>query len=344
MRILMTEPDDSVEIRSERLAFGQDESEANFREVRNGRALVRRVKGRLEIDGAPFIGDAIRFRAVEPLLDAGERARTSIRTGKFEVRGDVVVRLHRSGLQVINVVPLEDYLAAVLGSEMPVSFPPEALKAQAVAARTYALHKKLAAYGQPYHLGSSVLHQVYGGVHREDPRSLEAVLATRGQVLTYELSPIEAYFHASCGGHTETGRDALSRDLPYLQSVKCGCGKVRASHWSLELTEAEVERALGPIESLDVSSRTGSGRARRVSLGRGRSVDAVSFRQKLGYTKVKSLDFEVKGSGTLVFEGRGYGHGAGLCQWGAKVFADGGWEYRRILSHYYPGTELQRLY
>lgn len=344
MRIAMSEPGDSVEIRAEGLLFGQDAEDTLFRDVRTGRVVVTRVKGRLQIDGAPFIGEAVRFRAREPSVDAGVRARPSIHAGKHEVRGDVVVRLHRSGLQLINVVPLEDYLAAVLGSEMPASFPSEALKAQAVAARTYALHKKLAAYGQPFHLGSSVLHQVYGGVNREDPRTLEAVQATRGQVLTFELSPIEAYFHASCGGHTASGREALSRDLPYLKSVKCGCDQVRASRWSLELSSAEIEKVLGPIESLGISGRTESGRAQRVSLGRGRSVDAVSFRARLGYTKVKSLDFEVKGTRTFKFEGRGYGHGAGLCQWGAKVSADAGWEYRRILSHYYPGTDLQQLY
>src|SRR5919204_152232 len=91
-----------------------------------------------------------------------------------------------------------------------------ALKAQAVAARTYALHKKLEAYDEPYHLGSSVLHQVYGGLRREDERTRAAVEATRGEVLTWELQPIEAYFHAACGGHTEEGLPALSRDLPYL--------------------------------------------------------------------------------------------------------------------------------
>ena len=83
--------------------------------------------------------------------------------------GDVVVRLYKEGLQLINVIPLEDYLSAVLGSEMPTSFPLEALKAQAVAARTYALQKKLEAYGSPFYMGSSVLHQVYGGVNQRGP-------------------------------------------------------------------------------------------------------------------------------------------------------------------------------
>ena len=99
-------------------------------------------------------------------------------------------------------------MAAVLGGEMPVAFPMEALKAQAVAARTYALQRKIEALGQPVHLGSSVLAQVYGGVNRENPRTRAATAATAGQILTFQLAPIEAYFHASCEGNTETGLDA----------------------------------------------------------------------------------------------------------------------------------------
>src|SRR4029079_3418898 len=107
------------------------------------------------------------FRAGAETSDAGVPGSVPIRAGASQVRGDGVLRPYRDGLQLINVIPLEDYLAAVLGSEMPVSFPLEALKAQAVAARTYALQKKLETYGAPFHLGSSVLHQVYGGFNRE---------------------------------------------------------------------------------------------------------------------------------------------------------------------------------
>jgi stage II sporulation protein D len=265
------------------------------------------------------------------------------------MRGDVVVRIHRGQLQLINVIALEDYLVGVLGGEMPKSFPLEALKAQAVAARTYALHKKLEAFGQQVHLGSGVLSQVYKGLKSEDRRTREAVEATRGLVLTYELTPIEAYFHASCGGRTESGSDALGRDLPYLQSVDCPCAKMPVSHWNLTLRASEVEAALGRGGvrggSLAVVARSQSGRARRIQLAPGRSLDAVSFRERLGYDRVRSLSFDVtrRGDG-FALVGRGYGHGAGMCQWGAKAFADEGWGFREILAHYYPGTELQVLY
>jgi stage II sporulation protein D len=264
----------------------------------------------------------------------------------MEVRGDVVVRLYKDRLQLINVIPLEDYLAAVLGSEMPVSFPLEALKAQAVAARTYALQKKLEAYGSPFHLGSSVLHQVYGGLHREDERTRTAVLATRGEVLTYELSPIEAYFHSSCGGHTESGQAALGRELPYLQPVECPCGRLPASRWNATLSDAELQVALGDSpDGFRITSRTATQRVNRVTTASGASLDGATLRRKLGYTRLKSLGFDVERTTSgWRFSGRGYGHGAGFCQWGAKALADDGLAYRDILLHYYPGTELQQLY
>ena len=225
MRIAMSETRGEVRVSGRGLAFGADSEDATFHSLGSQQVKVRRKGRKLELNGAPIVGDSVRFRAGVPasgaqVQDAGVPGDEPLRAGDMEVRGDVVVRLYRDGLQLINVIPLEDYLTAVLGSEMPTSFPPEALKAQAVAARTYALQKKLDTYGSAFYLGSSVLHQVYGGVNREDPRTRAAVEATRGEVLTYELAPIEAYFHASCGGRTESGWAALQRDLPYLRSVE----------------------------------------------------------------------------------------------------------------------------
>ena len=346
MRIEMGDARDEVRLVGEALGFGLDVEEGRYTPGPGGRAVVRIVNGRLDIDGAPWPETSVRFRAGEGAHDAGVPGHSGISANGFEVRGDVVVRAHRGRLQLINVIPLEDYLAAVLGSEMPKSFPLEALKAQAVAARTYALQKKLEAYDQPWHLGSSVIHQVYGGVEREAPRTRAAVEATRGEVLTWDLQPIEAYFHASCGGHTETGGQALGRDLPYLRSVPCPCGALPASRWQATLSANELRNALGVRSNeLRVTRRTRTGRVDLLSAG-ARTFDAATFRRKLGYMRVKSLEFELKPGpdGELRFVGRGFGHGAGLCQWGAKALADQGREYREILSHYYPGTELQTLY
>lgn len=344
VRIAMGERDE-VQLSASGLGHGADDEAAELVAVPGGRATVRLSRGRMTLNGAPVVGDAVRFRAGAASWDAGVPGSEPIRVGALAVRGDVVVRPHRGALQLINVIALEDYLLGVLGSEMPKSFPEEALKAQAVAARTYALHRKLETYGQPYHLGAGVLSQVYGGLRAEDPRTRAAVEATHALVLTYELAPIEAYFHASCGGRTEAGADALSRDLPYLAPVECPCGKLPASRWELTLAGAELDRTFGGKAKPAVVSRSRTGRARRVGLSPGRVVDAVTFRERVGYKRVKSLAFQVDQQGEQVrLTGRGFGHGAGLCQWGAKALADEGWDFRRILAHYYPGTELQVLY
>lgn len=346
MRIAMGDAQGEVRVRGRGLTFGSDTEDASFSPLQRDDVVVRRRGGRLELDGAPLIGAAVRFRATQVPSDGGDGGTLALRAGDMQVRGDVVVRLYKDGLQLINVIALEDYLAAVLGSEMPVSFPLEALKAQAVAARTYALQKKLETYGAPFHMGSSVLHQVYGGLNREDARTRAAVEATRGEVLTHELAPIEAYFHASCGGRTESGWDALQRDLPYLKAVDCPCGRLPASRWSATVSDAELRAALGQSpEGFRVTGRTATHRVNRVVTAAGASLDGVLLRRKVGYTRLKSLDFDVEHArGQWTFTGRGYGHGAGLCQWGAKALADGGRTYRDILQHYYPETELQQLY
>jgi stage II sporulation protein D len=168
-------------------------------------------------------------------------------------------------------------------------------------------------------------------------------------VLTYNLEPIEAYFHASCGGRTESGLAALSRDLPYLRPVDCPCGKLRESHWELDVSHRELRTLLGLDHEVSVSmgARSETGRVKTLRLGGGSTLDATTFRQKLGYTKLKSLWFDVDANGhsdPVRITGRGYGHGAGLCQWGAKLYAEAGWNYRQILMHYYSDVELQRLY
>lgn len=337
VRIAMGEQQGQVVLCGKALTYGQDAEDVAFTPLDASCATVRRDGRRLLLDGEPVAGDSVRLRA------------EGIRVGHLEVRGDVVVRLRGERLLLINVIPLEDYLAAVLGAEMPITFPEEALKAQAVAARTYALKKKLEAYSADYHLGSSVLHQVYGGLQHEDARTHAAVEATRGEVLTFDLEPIEAYFHASCGGRTESGLSALGRDLPYLQPVECPCGSLPTSRWTVTLPLSEVGAAAGDkaASAFEVVARSRTGRARTIRVGPNRTVDAVALRQRLGYTRLKSLSFEAAqdaGSNEVHLTGRGYGHGAGLCQWGAKVLSDRGWSYRQILEHYYPGAELQQLY
>jgi stage II sporulation protein D len=342
MRIAMGEATGEVTVSASALAWGADAEEAVFTALPTGRVVVRMGKTGLELDGQP-VGDTLRIRvenAPEGVVES-----PPIRAGSFEVRGDVVVRVTRGGkLQLINVIPLEEYLVAVLGSEMPSWFPDDALRAQAIAARTYALQRKLETYGQPFHMGSGVLDQVYGGLKREDPRAKAAVLATRGEVLTYQLLPVEAYFHSSCGGRTASGTEALGRDLPYLKPVDCPCGR-KGRPWQVVLGLSDLKAAgLSDPSTVRVAARTPTGRVQRLA-SRSGMLDGVSFRRRIGYEKVKSLAFNVEQNrGEVKITGRGFGHGAGMCQWGAEGLAEEGWAYRRILEHYYPGAEIQRLY
>ncbi len=338
MRIAVGPESAKVQLEGQSLRVGADSDEAVFEPFAASRVTLTLVGGKLHVEGEPSPASALRFRS-------GQDGSGVIQVNGVRVKGDVVVLFGKTQLAAVNVLPLEDYLVGVLGSEMPRSFPLEALKAQAVAARTYALNKKLEQYGQPYHLGSSVISQVYKGLDVEDPVTREVVETTRGLVMTWQLQPIEAYFHASCGGRTETGIDALGRDLPYLQAVDCPCGRLPTSHWTLNLKTADL-KSLGGVKgtAVKVQGRSSTGRARRVEVG-ARSIDAVTFRERIGYMKLKSLNFEIeKSRDGWTVAGSGFGHGAGMCQWGARVYAEKGWDYRKILQHYYPGTELQTLY
>ena len=338
MRIAVGPESNKLVLEGEALRVGPDTDDAKYEAFAGTKVTITLVSGKLFVEGEATPAAALRFRS----LDDGSGA---ISVNGTRVKGDVVVVLGKSLLAAVNVVGLEDYLVGVIGSEMPNSFPTEALMAQAIAARTYALNKKLEQYGQPYYLGSSVISQVYKGLDVEDPRTRHAVESTRGLVMTWQLQPIEAYFHASCGGRTESGVDALGRDLPYLQPVDCPCGRLPTSHWTLQLKQGDL-KMFGAAQggAITVQGRSQTGRARRVEVG-ARSVDAVTFRERIGYMKLKSLSFEIQKSGEgWKVEGTGFGHGAGLCQWGARVYAEKGWDYRKILQHYYPGTELQTLY
>jgi len=306
-----------------------------------GRAEVALAAGELALDGEPLDAPAASFLAEGPIQVAG-----------LSLRGEVEVRRGPEGIDVVHSLPMEEYVAAVVEGEMPQRFPPEALRAQAVAARSFALAKKLEALseGRSWHLGATVLDQVYRA--GRDPRARAASEATRGQVLVRDHQPVQAFFHAACGGRTERGGEALGKDLPYLSSVRCGhCGAAPRARWTARLPAAELGRVAGlagPATAARVIARTASGRASRLELAAGAArvrIGAGDLRQRLGWERLPSLAFEVRVSrGSAVFTGRGSGHGAGLCQWGAAGLARKGIGYRAILAHYYPGTEVVEMY
>ena len=272
-----------------------------------------------------------------------------------QVRGAVAVERHRGGLRVINAVPLEAYVAGTLGAEMYARWDPDALRAQAVATRTYALYqqqRRQAASG--FDLEAGTRHQVYGGLAAETPAIREAVAGTRGEVLLWRGEPILAAFHSSSGGQTASAAEVWGEALPYLQSRPVADeDESPHTYWRARIPRTKLGPALAPlgielgvIRALHVVGRTPSGRVARVELegsqGRER-VTARALRTVLGASVLRSTLFEIREAGDdVVFVGSGHGHGVGMSQWGAQAMAQQGAGYREILQAFYPGTTLAR--
>ena len=271
-------------------------------------------------------------------------------------RGLAELSYSDKGVQVVNQLPLEDYLVGLINCEISSAWPIESVKAQAVIARTYALNRKALRAKTPYHLESTVIDQVYEGSQIEDSRARRAVSETAGEVLSYDGAVIQAFYHSTCGGKTEAAENVWGAALPYLKGVDClyCLTAPAATAWEQKLSLAEIEdklRVAGYKLSGLTDIRTGGlnsrGRLKQVNLVAskgGFSLTGHQFRKAVGYGLIKSARFTVKiNNGEASFSGVGNGHGVGLCQWGAKQRALDGFGYREILSYYYPGTALNKF-
>ncbi|PIQ26702.1 sporulation protein [bacterium (Candidatus Blackallbacteria) CG17_big_fil_post_rev_8_21_14_2_50_48_46] len=271
----------------------------------------------------------------------------------------------RKGITVVNEVPLEHYLYSVVPSEMPSSWPLEALKSQAVAARTYAISSLGSYKNKGYDVVATTASQVYQGVKAESSLSTQAVAQTDGEIMKHGGKPIHAYFHSCSGGQTESGVD-LWAPFAYLKSVP-DYDQASPKHiWNTELSQSEVKAKLsnlgirvGNILSLDPLKRTNSGRVKtmRVLGSQGqKSVDGAKLRMALGLNSTFFNVGAINANGELQkqpdanatpvsfqFAGRGWGHGMGMSQWGARQLALNGHAYRNILQHYYQGVQIERL-
>jgi stage II sporulation protein D len=304
-----------------------------------------------------------------------------VRVNGRSYRGTLVLLRDRTGLTVVNRVPMEAYLLGVVSAEMGRRGPAEqqAVRAQAVASRTYALRNLGRWRSEGFDLYATVFDQVYSGAGAETPEGREAVESTRGQVLTWIGGPIDAFFFSTCGGRTETGTDVFrGASAPYLQSVSDAspvgtayCSISPRFRWREEWTgeglRAVLRRSLPGVLSIDgsrvdqvrdvrVARRTASDRVGLLTIVLGREsldVDGPRVRQVLRtpageLLRSTAFTLDVHRSGgriaRLIAEGGGNGHGVGLCQWGAVGRARAGLDYQQILSAYYGGTELTRWY
>ena len=211
-------------------------------------------------------------------------------------RGRLQVLVGSSSLQAVNHVALEAYLPSVVASEMPASWPQAALRAQAVAARTYALRQRKPAAA--FDVSATVASQVYKGVEAETPSTHQAVASTRGQVLMFGTSLANTVFHSSAGGSTENSGDLWSQQLPYLVSVPDFDQHSPVHAWQLRLEPEQLQKAFGEIggaQRIDVLATTGSGRVRqaRVTGPAGTLVlTGAQLRSRLGL-KSTMVRFEV---------------------------------------------------
>lgn len=297
--------------------------------------------------------------------DFGKTIAVSNSTRKYRTPGKVlrgtitIAAIPPSSLMIINNLPLEDYLSGLINSEISSSWPIEAIKSQAVAARTYALNQIENSRKSPaqrfFDIRSTMMDQVYDGAHLEDSRSLKAVGQTRGEVLLRNGAIFPAYYHSCCGGHTEHAHNVWPGEAgpPVIDDEHCS--KSPKFAWTYEISTArfaEILRsqdiALEGIHSIAITSFSDSPRVEMVliedNLGL-KMIKATELRKIFGYHNIKSTWFEVRlENKNISFRGRGYGHGVGLCQWGAKNMAEVGIDYRNILKFYYPDADVKVLY
>jgi stage II sporulation protein D len=300
-------------------------------------------------------------------------------------RGAISALRDRTGVTVVDRVPMEAYLAGVVSAEMGRRSPAEreALRAQAIVSRTYALRNLRRWDRQGFDLYATVADQAYGGAAAETPEGREAVETTRGRILTYGGAPIDAFFYSTCGGRTADGTEVFrAADRPYLRSVAdvaddgtpyCSISPRFRWHeeWTGEALRATLQRTLpalatatgtpaaadvGEVRDVRVTYRTPSGRVGQLTIGLGRGdvqVDGPSVRRVLRPISgelLRSSTFTLTASGAgrrvtrLTADGAGAGHGVGFCQWGAVGRARAGQDHQRILAGYYPGAVLERLY
>lgn len=319
-----------------------------------------------------FVGD--------DLLVHGDMLRVSLKP----VPGSVLLHADHTRskfrFDVIALLPLEVYLRGVLPREMPADWPIEALKAQAIASRSFALEKIRARdkISAAYHLENSTLDQVFAWDDLDDvptaaPAVDRALRETVGMVLTdANGSIVPAYFHADCGGQTEdasavwgaahhqsahlSGRGSR-RGMTTGTALDRGCPFSPNARWTWTAMKEELFArlrvplglpAIGGIVDVRPEEHSVSGRVQRLAIvlegGQIRRLSGHELRTILGFERVKSANFEVLRSGSSFrFVGRGHGHGVGLCQWGARRLASDGADFRRILRHYYPNARLLRL-
>ena len=266
-------------------------------------------------------------------------------------KAEITITLHRSSGS-IEKLELEEYIIGVVGAEMPASFNIEALKAQAVVARTYALKMMK----ENKNLTDTTKHQVYKDINQLKTlwgsdfekyynKVKSAVMETKGQYITYNNDYIDAVYHSTNNGKTESAKEVFGYHHPYLVSVD--------SHWDKQATSylRETSKDLNFVNNLlginlndesriEVTSKTEGDNIDKINID-GKDFTGISIRELFG---LRSADFDIVVNGDqVIFITRGYGHRVGMSQYGANGMAKEGYQYKEIISHYYPNTVLKKI-
>ncbi|PWU19970.1 MAG: hypothetical protein C5B49_05015 [Bdellovibrio sp.] len=279
----------------------------------------------------------------------------------------VVIRFHEGTFQMIGLMSLNDYLLGVLTKEMSDRWPVEALKAQAVAARSYTLAQIEKRSAEDFDVEASIMDQEFAWVRDRSSESAQRwwqmIQETEGQVLkSPEGKVFKAYYHSDCGGQTTTPETVWGAADHYDAVSDSVCSERTSNSWRVTLAKGNIARLLGislnSLKPAPPQTKLGfqfdwvrSPFDERVTLvewrlspEEGQLLTGQNFRQMIGFQKIKSTRFHAQDLGDrILFVGRGFGHGVGLCQWGSRDWALRGWTAEQILHHYYPQAQLIRL-
>ncbi|MDP8213150.1 MAG: SpoIID/LytB domain-containing protein [Candidatus Zapsychrus exili] len=310
-------------------------------------AVITSLDGNIKIDEAEYKLGHIRISPKKEMsIHVGDKS--------HRYRGDIDIFLEKdNNLLVVNTLNVERYVKGVLYHEVGDRWPMEALKAQAVAVRTYALYQVKENKDQQYDLRSDIYSQVYGGKNAEKYRTSVATNRTRNEILSYKGEIFPAYYHSNSGGHTEDVSELWEHDLAPLKGVVSEFSKDAPSYkWKKNIRLKDVSDALnkkgydfGLIKEISILERNKSGRIRELEIltrdGSKIKIKGKDFRDIVGPNKIRSNNYKIKMKGYYAdFSGFGWGHGVGLCQWGTHNMARQKYKYKEILEFYYPGTDI----
>lgn len=304
----------------------------------------------------PFSNDATSGKLAEQVEKKEKEEGKEVTANEMSA---IDVAVYRSATKEIQKLPLETYLSGVVAAEMPADFEEEALKAQALTARTYIVNQLMSnnRQGLPEgaDVGDTVMHQVYkndnelkkqwGSDYKWKMKKIDkAIKETEGKILTYKGNPITATFFSTSNGYTENSEEYWQAEFPYLKSVSSPWDKESPKFYNKMVVDAgDFERKLGVSLSSGttigtVVQRTSGNRVGVVDIG-GKKLTGKQIREKLA---LNSSDFDWERQGNqIVITTKGYGHGVGMSQYGANGMAREGKNYEDIVKYYYKGVKVQ---